>query len=73
MIFHFLLLIDEIEDFVLEIQLHEDNTFLDFHRAIQQALNFDNNSLASFWRTDENWQKLSEATDRKSTRLNSSH
>ena len=62
MIFHFLLLCDESESFVLEIQLHGENTFLDFHHAIQSAIQFDNNYLASFWRTDDNWNKLSEVT-----------
>ena len=59
---HFLLLCDESESFILEIQLHGENTFLDFHRAIQCAMKFDDNYLASFWRTDDYWNKLSEAT-----------
>ena len=62
MVFHFLILSGESEDFVLELQLHQKNSFLDFHHAIIEALNFDSNNLASFWKTDENWQKISEAT-----------
>lgn len=61
MIYHFLLLCDESESFVLEIQMHGKNSFLDFHLAIQSALNF-NDYLASFWRTDDQWNKLSEVT-----------
>ncbi len=62
MVYHFLILSDEEEDFILEIKVHEKNTFLDFHHAIRQALSFDNNYLASFWRTDDNWHKIAEAT-----------
>jgi hypothetical protein len=62
MVYHFLILSDEVEDFVLEIQVHAKNTFLDFHHAIRTALSFDSNYLASFWRTDDNWYKISEAT-----------
>ena len=62
MIYHFLLLCEESESFILEIQMHGENTFLDFHHAIQTAMQFDDNYLASFWRTDDQWSKLSEVT-----------
>jgi len=61
-VYQFLLLSNEIDDFVLEVLAHGQNTFLELHHTISSALNYDPHYLASFIRTDNDWNPLSEAT-----------
>ncbi len=62
MIFRFLLLSDEVEDFKREIKIDSNDTFLDFYQAILDCTGFDEKEMASFYLCDENWRKKLEVT-----------
>ncbi len=52
----------EDEDFYREIEIGGNATFLDLHNYIQNLLNFDDGQMASFFMTDQEWQKNKEIT-----------
>ncbi len=62
MIYHFLILSDENDDFVREILIDSEATFYDLHEAIMDSVNFDKSQLASFFVSDEEWEKGQEIT-----------
>lgn len=62
MIFRFLLLSDEVEDFKREIQIDADDTFLDLHNAIIKSVNYKEGEMASFFLCSDNWEKEREIT-----------
>lgn len=62
MIFRFLLLSDEVEDFKREIQIDADATFFDLHKAIINSVNYKDGEMTSFFITDDNWEKEQEIT-----------
>lgn len=62
MVFHFLVLSGEDEDFVREILIDAKSSFLDFHKAIQESVGYDQGQLASFFLSDDDWGKGQEIT-----------
>ncbi len=52
----------EDEDFIRDIEVGGEATFFDLHNFIQELLNFDEGQMASFFVTDEEWQKEEEIT-----------
>ncbi len=62
MVLHFLILSGEEEDFVREILIDAESTFLDFHKAIQESVGYDAGQLASFFTADDDWVKGEEIT-----------
>lgn len=62
MVFRFLLLSDEVEDFKREIQIDADNTFFDLHRAIIKSVNYQEGEMASFFICSDDWEKEKEIT-----------
>jgi hypothetical protein len=60
MVFKFRLLSHEIKDFVRDIEIRSNQTFYDFHKAIQDDLNFDSSQIASFFQTNQLWEKEKE-------------
>ena len=62
MIFTFLILSDEVEDFRREISIDSDATFLDFYRVIVASTGFSDKEMASFFLCDEKWRKEKEIT-----------
>lgn len=62
MIYKFLLLSDEVEDFRREITIDSDATFFDLHNAILDATDYSKDQMSSFFICDENWSKLTEIT-----------
>lgn len=62
MVTHFLILSGEDEDFVREILIDAKCTFLDFHKAIQESVGYDQGQLASFFVSDDEWEKGQEIT-----------
>jgi len=52
----------EDENFFREIEIGGGATFLELHNFIQKILNFDEGQMASFFVTDEEWQKNEEVT-----------
>jgi len=62
MLYHFLILSGEKENFVREILINSDATFLDFHEAIQESVGYDTSQIASFFVSDDEWEKGQEIT-----------
>lgn len=52
----------EDDNFIREVKIDGEATFLDLHHFIQQLLDFDPSQMASFFMTDEDWQKNEEIT-----------
>ncbi len=62
MIFKFLILSDEVDDFKRAIQIDADATFLDFYKAILDCTGFSDREMASFYLCDNKWRKKLEIT-----------
>lgn len=62
MIYHFLILSGEKDDFLRELLIDSKSTFLDLHNAIQDIVNYDKSQLASFFIADLDWNKGQEVT-----------
>lgn len=62
MIFRFLLLSDEVEDFKREIQIDADATFLDLHKAIIASVGYNDGEMSSFFICSDDWEKEKEIT-----------
>lgn len=62
MIFKFLILSDEVDNFKREIKIDADATFLDFYQAILACTGFSNKEMASFFLCDNKWRKQQEIT-----------
>jgi len=62
MVFKFRLLSHEIKDFVRDIEIRSNQTFYDFHKVIQDDLNYDSAQIASFYQTNQLWEKEKEFT-----------
>ena len=62
MIFKFLILSDEVDNFKREIKIDADATFLDFYNVIIDSTGFSNKEMASFFLCDNKWRKKQEIT-----------
>lgn len=62
MIFQFRLISDEVKDFARELVIDSNQSFLDFHKAIQKNLGYDPHQLASFFITNNAWEKMEQIT-----------
>lgn len=62
MIFRFLLLSDEVDNFKREIQIDADSSFLDLHNAIIKSVDYKDGEMTSFFICDDNWEKEKEIT-----------
>ena len=62
MVYRFTIISDEVDDFLREIQIDPDATFLDFHKAILDAVGYKEGELASFFVCDDEWNKDIEVT-----------
>lgn len=62
MIYRFTIISDEVDDFLREIQISPDATFLDFHKAILKSVGYEDNQLTSFFICDDDWSKEEEIT-----------
>lgn len=62
MIFRFLLLSDEAEDFKREIQIDGEATFLDLHKAITKSVDYKEGEMTSFFICSDDWEKEQEIT-----------
>ena len=58
----FRILSNEEENFILEIKLPSNKSFLDFHKAIIEGLGYDKSLLTSFYLTNAEWEKQQEIT-----------
>ena len=62
LVYTFRMLSSEEEDFRRDFEILEDQTFFDFHLAIQENLGYDKSQMASFILTNEQWEREEEIT-----------
>ena len=62
MIFRFLILSDEVDDFKREIQIDANDTFFDLHKAIAKSVEYNDEEMASFFICSDDWGKEKEIT-----------
>lgn len=62
MIFRFLLLSDEVDDFKREIKIDADATFDDLQKVIISSVGFKEGEIASFFICSDDWEKEVEIT-----------
>lgn len=62
MIFRFLMLSDEVDNFRREIQIDADDTFFDLHKAILKSVNYKDGEMTSFFICNDDWEKEKEIT-----------
>src|SRR5574344_2179867 len=62
MVYKFLLLSDEVDNFQREIEIASDATFMQFHNVILESVGYDKNQITSFFICSENWEKQQEIT-----------
>lgn len=62
MIYKFRLLSDEQDDFIRDFEVRSDQTFYDFHNAIQNNCDYDTSQIASFFLCNNEWEKQKEIT-----------
>jgi hypothetical protein len=62
MVFRFLLLSDEVDDFKREICIDSSNTFFDLHQAILKSVGYKEGEMTSFFICGDDWEKEKEIT-----------
>lgn len=62
MIYRFIVLSDEVEDFAREISIDADSTFLQLNDAILDSVGYSHDQMTSIFVTNENWEKKAEFT-----------
>ena len=62
MVYKFLLLSDEADNFSREIEIGSDATFLQFHETILASVGYSKDQITSFFICGENWEKHEEIT-----------
>ena len=62
MIYRFLLVSDELDNFRREIKIDADATFFDFHKAIMSCCEYEEGEMTSFFMCDEEWRRKQEIT-----------
>ncbi len=60
--YRFRILFSEDEDFVRDIDILSNSTFLNLHECFLETIKFDGKELASFYLTDPQWNKKEEIT-----------
>lgn len=62
MIYTFRFISDEEESFMIDVNINHNQTFEQLHNFIQKTLKFDAGQLASFFTSNEQWEKVDEIT-----------
>lgn len=62
MVYKFRILSDEIDNFVREIAIDSEATFLDLHNAILESVDFTKDQITSFFICNDDWEKEKEIT-----------
>lgn len=57
MIYRFRVILDVPSDVFRDIEIERSATLEDFHNAIIQSFGFDGQEMASFYKSDENWEQ----------------
>ncbi len=61
-VYKFKLTFEEYEDISRVIEIKSSQTFLEFHKAILDAIGFDQKQMASFYMSNDTWKKEQEIT-----------
>ena len=62
MVFRFLILSDEVDDFKREILIDSEATFQDLQNAILASVGFTNDQITTFFICEDDWSKQTEVT-----------
>lgn len=62
MLFRFTIISDEVDEFLREIKIDADATFLDFCEAILASCSYEDDQVTSFYITNDEWEKQCEIT-----------
>lgn len=62
MLFRFLILSDEVDDFRREIKIDSEATFLELYDAILDCVGYTKDQMCSFFICDDDWSKNTEIT-----------
>ena len=62
MVYKFRIVSNEKEDFFRDIEIDAENNFYELHKAIQNSVNYDTSFLATFFVSNNKWEKLQEIT-----------
>lgn len=62
MIYRFILISDEVDDFMREIQIDADAKFLDFHKVILETCGYSDDQMTSFTICENGWERVQEIT-----------
>ncbi len=62
MVFRFLILSDEVDDFIREIKIDSEATFMDLHNTIIESVGYAKDQMSSFFICDDDWSKKTEIT-----------
>lgn len=62
MIYLFRIISDEDQEFCRDLVIDGSDTFLEFHHTLQEELGYDPSQLASFFITNDMWEKKQEIT-----------
>lgn len=57
MIFRFRIILDTLDDVFRDIEIRNTDTLEDLHNAIIQAFGFDGTEMASFYKSDDEWNQ----------------
>lgn len=57
MIYKFRVVLDTLDDVIRDIEIRDDATLEDLHNSIAQAFGFDGTEMASFYKSDEEWNQ----------------
>lgn len=62
MVFRFLILSDEVDDFKREIKIDSEATFLDLYNVIMDSVGYTKDQMCSFFICEDDWSKNTEIT-----------
>ena len=62
MTYRFIMISDEVEDFMREIQIDSDATFFELHKVILDTCEYSDDQLTSFTLCEDGWEKGQEIT-----------
>lgn len=62
MIYTFRFISNEEESFIMDVNINHNQTFKELHTVIQETLRYDESQMTSFFKSNQDWEKLEEIT-----------
>lgn len=62
MVYKFVLISNEVDDFMREISIDSEAKFIDLHEAIISSVNYTKDGITSFYLCNDNWEKEKEVS-----------